>query len=118
MKIRALSLSIILAFFSCGVMASGSHDHGHGHSHSNTPVNHETAKANATKIVAALAMRKKVHASWSSSTVRSVEKKVFKGNPEWVVIFDNDKVTDPTKNKLYVFLTLGGDYIAANYSGK
>ena len=118
MKIKALSLSIILGFFSCNVMAGGSHDHGHGHSHSNTPVNQETAKVNAKKIVAALAVRKKVDESWSSSTVSSVEKKVFKGNPEWVVIFDNDKVSDPTKKKLYVFLTLGGDYIAANYSGK
>lgn len=118
MKIKALTLSLILGFFTSGALAGGSHDHGHGHSHSNTPVNQETAKTNATKIVAALAMRKKVDASWSSSTVSSVEKKVFKGNPEWVIVFDNDKVADPTKKKLYVFLTLGGDYIAANYSGK
>jgi Family of unknown function (DUF6488) len=118
MKIKAFSLSIILGLFSCTVMAGGGHDHGHGHSHAHTPVNQVTAKANATKIVVALTQRKKLDESWASITASSVEKKVFKGNPEWVVIFNNDKIADPAKQKLYVFLTLGGDYIAANFSGK
>ncbi len=118
MNRRTLALSIILGFLSSTVMAGGGHDHGHGHSHSNIAVNQVTAKANATKIVAALTQRKKLDESWASTTASSVEKKVFKGNPEWVVIFNNDKITDPAKQKLYVFLTLGGDYIAANYSGK
>jgi len=30
----------------------------------------------------------------------------------------NESVADINKQKLYVFLTLGGDYIAANFTGK
>lgn len=43
---------------------------------------------------------------------------MFDGDTEWVVVFVNDKIADTDKQKLYVFLTLGGDYIAANYTGK
>jgi hypothetical protein len=35
-----------------------------------------------------------------------------------VAVFVNDKITDPAKQKLYVFMTLGGDYLAANYTGE
>lgn len=114
MNIKALLIGSVLGLFSCTVFAGAGHDHGHSHA----AVDKATAKANATKIVAALAKRNKLDASWSSTTASSVEEKVFKGNPEWVIVFNNDKITDPAKNTLYVFLTLGGDYIAANYSGK
>jgi len=33
-------------------------------------------------------------------------------------IYINKKITDTEKQKLYVFLTIGGEYIAANYTGK
>lgn len=118
MLLKSLLLSIALGLFSMTAVAGGAHDHGHGHSHSNTPVNQETAKTNAIKIVASFTQRKKLDGSWSSVAASSVEKKVFKGNPEWVVVFVNDKISDPAKKKLYVFLTLDGDYIAANHSGK
>lgn len=116
MNIKAILLSITFSLFSFAAVAGGGHDHGHSHSH--TAVDQTTAKANATDIVAALTKRNKLDKSWAVVAANSVEKKTFKGNPEWVVIFNNVKITDPTKNKLYVFLTLGGDYIAANHSGK
>ena len=56
--------------------------------------------------------------NWASTTVSSSEKKMFDGRQEWVVSFVNEKVTDAKKRTLYVFLTLSGDYIAANYTGK
>ena len=36
---------------------------------------------------------------------------------EWVVVFTNEKVKDPKEKMLYIFLTLDGQYIAANYTG-
>jgi len=117
MYLKTLVISIILGLFSVPVMAGGGHDHGHGHSHSQTPANQETATANATKVVAAFVNRNKLDKSWASVKASSAEKKVFKGRPEWVIVFVNKKITDPAKQKLYVFLTLGGDYIAANHSG-
>ena len=117
MNIKAILLSITFGLFSFTAVAGGGHDHGHGHSHSSGPVNQVTAKANASKVVASLVQRNKLDKSWTSAEVSSIEKKVFKGKPEWVVVFQNNKAADPAKQKLYVFLTLSGDYIAANHSG-
>ena len=55
--------------------------------------------------------------SWAFVTATSARKIVFKGNREWEVVFVNNKITDPTKQKIYVFLTLSGKHIAVNYSG-
>ena len=115
---KTLTRIIILSslIFGAPVMAGTGHDHGHSHSYS--PVNQEKASANATEIVAALVKRNKLTESWTSVKVASVEKITVQGNPEWVVVFEDKNITDAKKQKLYVFLTLGGDYIAANFTGK
>ena len=113
MKLKTLLLSFALGLFSMTAMAGSGHDHGHSHS----PVNQVTAKKNATKIVASFVTKGKLDKSWASITASSVDKKIFKSNPEWVVLFVNNKITDIKKKKLYVFLTLGGEYIAANHTG-
>lgn len=114
MKLRTLSLGIILSFFSITAMAGSGHDHGHF----NVPVNMSTARTNATNIVKSLIKRNKLDKSWGSITSSLVEKKTYEGKQEWEVTFVNDKTIDPAKKTLYVFLTLGGDYIAANHTGK
>ena len=115
MQLKILMFGFLLSLFSATVMAGSDHDH--GHSHSQTPVNQATAKTNATIIVDSLVERNKLEKSWASLKVSSIEKKVFGGNTEWVAVFFNEKITDTDKQKLYVFLTLGGDYIAANFTG-
>lgn len=118
MQLKTLLLSLSLSLCSATAAAGSNHDHDHGHSHSHAPVNQVTATTNATEIVAALVKRNKLDESWASIMPSSVEKKVFKGDLEWVAVFVNDKITDTDKRKLYVFLTLGGDYIAANFTGE
>ena len=114
MRLPTLLLGTILSLFTFTTIAGGGHDHGHSHA----PVNQEAAETNATAIVAALVKKEKLEASWASITASSAEQKTFNGNPEWVVVFVNDKITDPARQKLYIFLTSGGDYIAANYTGE
>lgn len=116
MRLTTLLIGFILSLFTFSAIAGGGHDHGHSHSYA--PVNQETAKTNATRVVAALVKSDKLDESWTSITASSVEKKVFKGNPEWVAVFVNDKITDAARQKLYVFLTLAGEYIAANHTGE
>lgn len=116
MRLTTLLFGFILSLSALPALAGSGHDH--GHSHSNTPVNQEKAQVNATEIVAALVKRSKLDKSWDSIKSSSVEKITVKGNPEWVVVFVNKNITDADKQKLYVFLTLGGDYIAANFTGK
>jgi len=118
MQLIAPLICVILGLFSNMAMAGSGHDHDHGHSHSSTPVTQATAKTKATKIVNALVKRGKLDKSWASIAASTVEKKVVNGNSEWMAVFKNDNITDTDKRKLYVFLTLGGDYIAANFTGK
>ena len=114
MQLKTLLLGLALSLCSATATAGSGHDHGHSHA----PVNQATATTNAAEIVVEFVKINKLDESWASITPSSVEKKVFNGNPEWVVVFVNDKIADTEKRKLYVFLTLGGDYIAANYTGE
>lgn len=116
-SMKTLASAVVLSslLFGSPVMAGSGHDH--GHSHAQAPVNKETAEENAGKAIASLVASGKLDKSWVSISPISSEKKSFNGQSEWVVIFINEKVTDPAKQKLYVFLTLGGEYIAANHTG-
>lgn len=113
MKNLAKAVVLSLIFFGAPAMAGSGHDHGY-----TPPVNQQTAEINADKVIDSLVTRDKVDKSWAAIKASSVEKKVLNGRPEWVVIFTNDKITDAEKQNLYVFLTLGGNYIAVNYTGK
>lgn len=112
MLLRSLSFCLILSFFSVTAMA------GSGHSHGGPDVNKAMAQTIASNAVASFTKRNKLDKSWASITASSVEQRMFKGNPEWVAVFVNDKITDAEKRKLYVFLTMGGDLLGANFSGK
>ena len=96
--------------------AGSGHSHDQGHSHG--PVSVEKVKAKALKKVKYLATKGKIDASWESVTASKAEKKMFGKNEEWVVSFSNSKIKDKTKNNLYIFFSLDGHYIAANYTGK
>jgi len=115
-------MGLLLSILSTTVLAGSGHDHGHnqghGHSHSNTPVNEATAKENAAEYVAELVKKDKLDNSWSSISASEIQQISVNGNPEWKVVFVNEDITDTKKQNLYVFLTLGGDYIAANFTGK
>jgi len=118
MRLSPLLLGFILSLFTLPSLAGSDHDHDHGHSHSHTQIDQATAIIHATKIVAALANRDKLDKSWESIKASSAEKQVYEGAQEWQVVFVNDNIKDPARQKLYIFLTLGGDYIAANFTGK
>ncbi len=116
MKTIITLLAIFTLGFGAPVMAGAGHDHGHSHAH--TPVNQETAQKNAGKVISSLVEREKIDKSWAQVKARSVEKKVVNGQTEWLTIFFNEKIANPEEQTLYVFLTIGGEYIAVNYSGK
>jgi len=116
MKMIFTILAILTLGFGVPVMAGSGHDHGHSHAHE--PVNEATAQQNAGKVISSLVQRKKIDESWATVKARSVEKKMVNGQPEWLIIFFNEKIANVEEQTLYVFLTIGGEYIAVNYSGK
>ena len=122
MQIRTLIMGLLFSILSTTALAGSGHDHGHsqghGHSHDNTPINETTAKANAVEYVAALVKKDKLDNSWASISASEIQQISVNGNPEWKIVFVNENIADTEKQNLYVFLTLGGDYIAANFTGK
>lgn len=114
MRIKNIFFGLVLSLFSLAATAGAGHDHGHSHG----PVSQERAQAIATRQVQRLADKGKIAKSWGSVKASTIEQKQFGSQTEWVVVFANDKVEDASKQKLYVFLTLDGGYLAANYTGE
>lgn len=116
MKTLVTILVFASLFFYVPVMAGSGHDH--GPSPIQKPVNKATAEKNANKVIASLIERNVIDKSWTTVKASSVKKEEYNGRAEWVAIFINDKITKTDKQKLYIFFTIGGKYIAANYTGK
>ena len=114
MKLKTLLLGLILSLFSTTIFAGGNHDHGIKH----PPVNQEVANTYALKVIDSLISRNRIDKSWEAISISATEKKTFDGRQEWVVSFVNENIADEDKKKLYVFLTLSGEYLAVNYTGK
>jgi len=115
--------SLLLAVFaiSAPVQAGPGHAHdkhgGHGN-HGHGPVTEEQVKAKAKRTMLNLVKRKVIDQSWTSANPSKAEKKTFAKGEEWVVSFQNTQIKDKSKQTLYIFFSLNGHYIAANYSGK
>ena len=114
MKHLATTLLLPFLFFATPVMAGSGHDHGHSHG----PISSKEVISKATKKVQELAKAEKIDSSWSKTIAASAEQKEYSKGPEWVVTFKNDKVSDTSKQTLYLFFSLDGHYIAANYTGE
>ncbi|HQS59809.1 MAG: hypothetical protein B7Y56_15475 [Gallionellales bacterium 35-53-114] len=99
------------------VMAGAGHDHtGGGHSHG--PVSSEVVVKKASAKVKALVDSGKLDKSWFDVKAEGAAQKVSANVSEWVVTFKNEKENDVAKQKLYLFFTLDGMYIATNFTGK
>ncbi|MCK4707806.1 MAG: hypothetical protein KAU21_04255 [Gammaproteobacteria bacterium] len=113
MRIQTVILSITLFLFPLSTLAGSGHDHGHSHA----PVTQLQADKVASDIVLQLAEESKIDASWKTVQINKSLKKKFGNNLEWVISFKNENISDPAKQTLYIFLTLSGEYLAANYTG-
>ncbi len=114
MKYLATALLFSSLFFVTPVIAGS--DHGHGYN-SQVQVSSEEVVNRASTIVKKMADAGKIDGSWVGIKAKSVEQKTF-SQPEWVIIYENKKISDITKQELYLFYTLSGQYLAANYTGK
>lgn len=122
------NISIVTVFVSTLILATSAHagtghshdkDGGHSnHGHTHGEMNAEKASAKATHTMQNMVKRGVIDKSWASVQAAKAEKKSFSKGDEWVVSFKNDKIGDKEKQVLYIFYSLDGHYIAANYTGK
>jgi hypothetical protein len=110
-----IGIVVLLAFSATGLYAHGPDGGGHG---STIKITEIQAREKATQLVATIVKKGQLDASWSQIQPSEAEKKTFQGRLEWVVTFVNPAEKDAAKQKLYVFLSLYGDYTGANYEGK
>ncbi len=110
-----ISLVVLLAFSATVLYAHGPAGGGHG---PKTEITESQASAKATQVVATIVKKGELDASWSQIQPAKVKKETFEGKLEWVVTFNNPAEKDTAKQKLYVFLSLYGEYTGANYKGK
>lgn len=117
MKALATTLTLSLLLFGAPVIAGPGHDHDQDGGHSHGPISSDDAISKASKKVAQLAESGKIESTWAQVKATGAEQKTFSKGPEWVVSFKNDKASDTSKQMLYLFFSLDGHYIAANYTG-
>jgi hypothetical protein len=60
----------------------------------------------------------KIESSWKTIEPGKPEMVEGKKGKEWLVTFIDPAITDKTKEKLYMFFTISGNFIAANFTGK
>lgn len=108
-------MRLFLLFSIISILIFGNAQAGPGHAHENLTA--DAASRMAVKKINQLVEKGTIHNSWKDMKPASVEKKTFAKGPEWVVVFSNKAVPDPDKQKLFVFYSLDGHYLATNYSG-
>ena len=88
------------------------------HFHGDKPAAETTILGCAQQRKELLVKNGKLDATWLPIKHDKIEAVDGKKGKEWKVTFKNPAVSDPAKGALYVFLTLPGNYIAANFTGQ
>lgn len=105
---------VLLMFSMPLVFADGGGDHTHEPA---APISENEALKKASGALESIVKKGKLDQSWGEVKPQKIIQKTFKNGPEWVVTFDNPKAENKDKQTLYVFLSLSGKVLAANFSG-
>ena len=97
------------------VYAGGGHNHG-STTQPRLPIEKEQAIQTASNVVSVFVTKKMLESSWNEVKPAAANKRDRQYGPEWVVSFKNPNIEDQTKQTLYVFLSIDGQYLGADYS--
>lgn len=109
----AAMIAVALLFTLRPAIAGPGHDHSHDHE-----ISEARAVTVAREAVTNLVKKSKLDSTWNEAAHVSVDRKAFGDSAEWVVSLRNTSSADKTKHNLYVFISLKGKYLAANFTGK
>lgn len=88
------------------------------HFHGNAPVKESILTGCAAAQKDVLASNGKIDAGWKGIKLDKAETIDGKNSKEWKFTFKNPGEKDTAKQTLYMFYTLSGNFIAANFTGK
>ncbi len=109
-----ITILVVGIFGAGGVMAG---EDSSCHFHGNKVATEETVIKCASDRKEVLIKQGKIDASWKTIERDKIEMVDGKKGKEWLVTFNNLAVDDKTKEKLYMFFTAPGNFIAANFTG-
>jgi|GEM_PF-1818700 len=119
MKKTILTLSLLVTSLA---FASGGHFHPKKVAKCDTTCNEEQIKAAIPAAIKELANWKQIDSKWETAKVESVTKKEFtKGSKTlktWVVSLLDEKQTDLSKNKAFLFFLEDGSIFRTNTTGE
>jgi hypothetical protein len=87
------------------------------HFHGKTLAEEKTVLACADKRKESLIKNGKIDSTWKDIRHEKIVKVDGKKAQEWMVTFKNPSAKDKSKETLYMYFTLIGNFIAANFSG-
>jgi len=111
-RIAALTSTLLATPFAMSGAGSSCHFHG------NTPIKESVIAGCAAEKKDALAASGQIETSWKSVQLDKAEAVEGKKTKEWKLTFNNPAAKDATKQTLYVFYTLTGNFIGANFTGQ
>jgi Family of unknown function (DUF6488) len=88
------------------------------HFHGNAPIKESILTGCANEQKDALVNNGKIDASWKGVKLDKAETVEGKSRKEWKFMFKNPAEKDASKQTLYMFYTLTGNFIGANFTGK
>jgi len=112
--ITLIAMTVALAAPGYAVAGGDGDCHFHGY----TPAAETTVKQCATKLKNNLVNSGKIDKSWQAVVQDKMEIVENKKGKEWKITFKNSAAKDKTKETLYLFYSLTGNFIAANFTGE
>ncbi len=88
------------------------------HFHGKAPAKEAVVTECANSKMKALVGTGKVETSWSAVKLDKAETVDGKSMKEWKLTYKNPAAKDPAKQTLYMFYSLTGNFIAANFTGQ
>jgi hypothetical protein len=112
-------IPIAIAFAAAFAMATpvAASEGGSCHFHGNKPAEEKIVVGCAIQRKDGLVAGGKIDAAWKAVKHDKAEQVDGKKGKEWKVTFRDPAAKDKAKDTLYVFFTLPGNFIAANFTG-
>ena len=88
------------------------------HFHGGAPATEDTVLTCAAKHKEVLISRGKIDASWKDLKHEKITQVDGKKAKEWLVTYKDSAAKDKAKEMLFMFFSLEGNFIAANFTGK
>ncbi len=114
-QLITLALFVFAFSFAPAALAAGD---GECHFHGSKPASESVVIGCASQNKAALVKAGKIDASWQAVKHDKAEVVDGKKGKEWKVTFKNPAAADQSKATLYMFYSVPGNFIAANFTGQ